>query len=289
MIRVIINADDLGKSHNVNEAIRGVLDQHVITSSTIMANTLRWEEVQEIVRTHPDASFGVHLNLTEGRAITRNPLLLENKIVDADFIFTKRVRDVQDWHAPLLQAIYDEWDAQIRLTIEHDIPVSHIDGHHHIHAFYPFRDILVQLLSKYHIPYVRNRYVFPLSGMKDLLYRIGCWCSKSNMLFDLAQSQHWKEKSKGFAFVSNAMETARWQQTIHKVVKMTDYFDAYDGMLQRVRSGIVIPDNSVVELMCHPGHPNYMQEYERIKKNEFELFCSQIQLITYNEYIAQDI
>ena len=63
MIRIIINADDLGKDSQVNDKISEALQNGFITSSTIMANIELWDEVHKIVDANPKASFGVHLNL----------------------------------------------------------------------------------------------------------------------------------------------------------------------------------------------------------------------------------
>lgn len=91
-VSIIINADDLGKNHIVNEAIREALSLGVISSSTIMANSSSWEEVHAIVDENPQASFGVHLNLTEGKALTASSVFHQMNIVDNDNCFTKRIR-----------------------------------------------------------------------------------------------------------------------------------------------------------------------------------------------------
>ncbi|MBO7301461.1 MAG: ChbG/HpnK family deacetylase, partial [Bacteroidaceae bacterium] len=49
MIKIIINADDLGLSSKVNKAIGDALRKEVITSSTILANSNTWEEIHDIV------------------------------------------------------------------------------------------------------------------------------------------------------------------------------------------------------------------------------------------------
>ena len=166
---MIINADDLGKSSEVNEAIGHALEDGVITSSTIMANSTTWDQVHKIIDRNPQASFGVHLNLTEGRALTINPVLTAAGIVDENNVFTKNVRNLPNYSDELLQAIKTEWDAQLNKVIKIEgINVTHIDGHHHIHTFYPFRFILIELLKKYGITKVRNRYNYPNSRVKVL-------------------------------------------------------------------------------------------------------------------------
>ena len=152
MLRFIINADDLGKDHSVNNAIGQALAAGVISSSSIMANSDSWDEVHKIVEQNPHASFGVHLNLTEGKALTENPVLFQNGIVDENNCFTKKVRSLSNYTNDILLAIKNEWLAQISKVIEIEgIKVSHVDGHHHIHTFYPFYDILIDCLNHYGI------------------------------------------------------------------------------------------------------------------------------------------
>ena len=38
-----------------------------------------------------------------------------------------------------------------------------------------------------------------------------------------------------------------------------------------------------IELMCHPGHPNYIKEYELIKAHTIEKYCTNSKLISYKE------
>lgn len=268
MIRVIINADDLGKSSEVNEAIGKALDARVITSSTIMANSTTWGEVHTIVDSNPQASFGVHLNLTEGRALTSNPVLRVAGIVDENNVFTKNVRNLPSYSDELLEAIKNEWDAQLDKVINTEgINVSHIDGHHHIHTFYPFRFILIDLLKKYGITKVRNRYNYPNGTIKSLANSAFSSLSASDLIFQFFERK--KSSHRLFYLVYSSMENARWRKLLGKYATMTEYFDSYEHFCQVIQS--LKPANSAtIELMCHPGHPLYRNEMGMIDENSAE-------------------
>lgn len=268
MIRVIINADDLGKSSEVNEAIGKALDARVITSSTIMANSTTWGEVHTIVDSNPQASFGVHLNLTEGRALTSNPVLRVAGIVDENNVFTKNVRNLPSYSDELLEAIKNEWDAQLDKVINTEgINVSHIDGHHHIHTFYPFRFILIDLLKKYGITKVRNRYNYPNGTIKSLANSAFSSLSASDLIFQFFERK--KSSHRLFYLVYSSMENARWRKLLGKYATMTEYFDSYEHFCQVIQS--LKPANSAtIELMCHPGHPLYRNEMGMIDENSVE-------------------
>lgn len=144
-----------------------------ITSASILANSQYWDEIHEIFESHPDASFGIHLNLTEGKALTENATFKSLGVVDAENKFTKNIRHLDMSDMGLKMAVYEEWDAQLyKVICIEGIPVTHIDGHHHIHTEYEFNDILIRLLNKYAISRVRNRYSYPLVGVKKLMKKI---------------------------------------------------------------------------------------------------------------------
>lgn len=69
-IRIIINADDFGRSETINDAIVRCLEEGAISSATIMANGLDWQAACRATAQFPRASFGVHLNLTDYRPIS---------------------------------------------------------------------------------------------------------------------------------------------------------------------------------------------------------------------------
>ncbi len=74
-MRLIINADDLGRSPEANRAIFDLMDQGLVTSATVMANGPYVNEVVPRLVHYPRCSFGVHLNITEFKPLTLNPCL----------------------------------------------------------------------------------------------------------------------------------------------------------------------------------------------------------------------
>lgn len=281
-LRIIINADDLGKSHTVNEAISEALSLHVISSSTIMANSTTWEEVHRIVDENPQASFGIHLNLTEGKALTDNKVFHNFNVVDANNCFTKGIRKVKHPSKELLDAVYKEWDAQISKVLNtENISASHLDGHHHIHADFAFRKVLVSLCKKYGINKVRNRYTLPVYGVRHGV----------NALFEvlsvvpgmLSMANRVSGFGKPFALMHSVVEMASWQKELKRVAQLPDFFDAYETTCARLKDGIVYPDESTIEMMCHPGHPNYMNEFEMIKAHAIDKYISDYEFISYKD------
>jgi len=69
-MQVIVNADDLGMSANVNEAIFELIAAGRISSATLMANGPAMREAAARLHLFPHCSFGVHLNLTQFQPLT---------------------------------------------------------------------------------------------------------------------------------------------------------------------------------------------------------------------------
>ena len=277
MVRVIINADDLGKSHEVNTAIAEALSDKAITSSTILANNSTWEEVHQIVNDNPDASVGVHLNLTEGIALTDSPILRKYQVVDENNCFTKGIREVADFTEELVQVVYEEWDAQIRKVSEVEgIAITHFDGHHHVHSILPLAGIICKLGEKYNIHKLRNRYFYPRGRVYGLMRGVARIPFLSGML------NRSNGNGKLMPILQREAENALWQRQISQTFKTPDYFNAYESEASLLKSGITLPEGTVIELMCHPGHPDFEKEYQMIKDrtiNTFQVFS----LISYRE------
>lgn len=277
MIRIIINADDLGKDSQVNDKISEALQNGYITSSTIMANTELWDEVHKIVDANPKASFGVHLNLTEGKALTKQPVFVERGVVDDNNCFTKKIREVNLNDAELQKAVLQEWDAQIKKVVEEQgIAITHLDGHHHIHTQYAFREILSSLAEKWRIRYVRSRYIYPQKGLGKIIRTL-----VSNEFPSFWYNLTVSKNNRLFSVIHSCAETELWRRYMSQQCLMTDYFDSYEHFYHQLTSDCKVTDGKVVELMCHPGHPNYEEEYGMVMSGLLLKHLAMIELTSY--------
>ncbi len=248
-MRIIINADDLGLSQTVNRAIKEALSSGCITSSTILANTVYWDEVCSVVDGFPNASFGVHLNLTEGKALIENPLMKRYEIVDSDYCFTKKIKNLDNLPVELREALIDELDLQIKTVVSHGIHISHIDGHHHVHAGSVLSPVIQEIVKRNSITVIRNRYKspvhFPHFGIKDFFWR------------------------------SKFIKTG---------VQFTDYFDSYSGFVKKLKVGEKYGDDTTIELMCHPGGVKYVDEMAQVSSHEISNYLPNVKFISYKEF-----
>ncbi|MFZ5476443.1 MAG: carbohydrate deacetylase [Myxococcota bacterium] len=109
-MRVIVNADDLGLSGRVNDAIARCVDAGVVTSVSVLARAPLFGEAVAMLRARPDVSVGVHLDLTEFSSLGR--------------------------FAPAAR-VAAEWRDQLARVRDAGLDVTHLDSHQHVHWRYP--------------------------------------------------------------------------------------------------------------------------------------------------------
>lgn len=151
---VIINADDFGFSPGVTEGILRAHGQGVLTSTTVMANMPYAAEAVQRLAAVPDLGVGVHLNASQGPALSA----AGRALAGPDGIMNRTATGVIAAcirHPSLLQAVEAEFDAQIRWVLDHGIVPTHLDSHRHSHAFCPIFARVVRLARRYSIPFVR--------------------------------------------------------------------------------------------------------------------------------------
>ena len=129
---LIINADDLGYSPGVNDAIFGLMEKGLVTSASLMANAPSVEAACERIASFPNCSFGVHLNVTEFRPIKDSPGLESLQDKSGEFV-KGRIRRFSV-EKSLEHAIFAEYCLQIEKLHDLGVNVSHIDSHHYVHS-----------------------------------------------------------------------------------------------------------------------------------------------------------
>ena len=134
MLRLIINADDLGLTSGVNRAIEEAARAGAITSATLMANSSRFEEAVASARKLPGLKIGCHVVLVDGEPLSSQVNSLTNgtgkfRSSLKDFALAAgKKRIAQD-------EIQREAQAQIRKIQSAGLTLTHVDTHKHTHIF----------------------------------------------------------------------------------------------------------------------------------------------------------
>lgn len=134
-VRLIVNADDYGRTAAVSEGIRATHLNGIVSSTSAMMNLPGVEEELRLARTRtPGLGLGVHLILTSGRPLL--PPAEVRSLVDArgDFLrpgaFLERLAYLDPGQ------VRAEWRAQIeRFRQATGQAPTHLDSHHHASYF----------------------------------------------------------------------------------------------------------------------------------------------------------
>ncbi len=129
-VRVIINADDLGISRPVNDAIVEWAEAGIVTSVSAMGAAPCQDPDAARRLDALGVSIGVHCNLSQFTPLT-DPAPLQT-LLKADGTFDTVVRTVKAT-SELRAAVERELAAQIAAVAALGIDPSHLDSHHHDH------------------------------------------------------------------------------------------------------------------------------------------------------------
>src|SRR5882724_5151255 len=66
--RLIVNADDFGRSTSINQAVIRAHREGILTSASLMVNEPGLDEAVSLARNHPGLGVGLHLSLLCGHS-----------------------------------------------------------------------------------------------------------------------------------------------------------------------------------------------------------------------------
>ena len=132
--RLIVNADDFGRSHSINQAVIRAHQEGILTSASLMVNEPGLDEAVKLAKENPRLGIGLHLALILGHStlppenipglvnarseFSRNPVSTGLR-----YYFNRRLRE------PLQAEIHAQFD-RFRAT---GLPLDHVNGHLHLH------------------------------------------------------------------------------------------------------------------------------------------------------------
>lgn len=153
--KFILNSDEFGKSKAFNRAVLEGYHNGFLTGASLCANGKAFNAaVNEIIPECPNLSVGIHLNITNGRSLTKVPLLTNKRGKFNKNFFTILLNSN---NKKFLEQVECEFRTQIE-TVMNYAKVFHIDSQSHIHAIPNIFKITAKLAKEYNIPFVRTQY-----------------------------------------------------------------------------------------------------------------------------------
>lgn len=279
MRKLIINADDLGMSHEQNDQILQCIELGVITSSTLMANGPFFEEGVKIAKQYPQISVGVHLNIIEFAPLTNAEVFRKHGMLDADGNFIEGAAFVVPMNEELKQAVFEEWDAQISKVEEAGITPSHCDSHEHAHTRTELAEVLCRVLDKHQIRRVRRRIIPSIRVMLRAKQQ------PASVHYDKSKAVKTKKRSVIYRrlhlFVVK-YKSWQWNRQMRRKYILTDAFYSFREFYSFRNILHLGGKSSVVELMCHPGNKPFQKETDNLM-NAKSWMSDDFQLTNYNQ------
>lgn len=133
--QLIVNADDFGASDEVNEAIIRAHKEGVLTSASLMVTGAAFEQAVRLAKENPRLAVGIHLVTVVGRSVL--PKSEIPSLVDEGQNFSNNPTAAGLKYFFSMSArreLKKEIRAQFEKFHSTGLPLSHIDGHLHLHV-----------------------------------------------------------------------------------------------------------------------------------------------------------
>jgi chitin disaccharide deacetylase len=154
--RLIVNADDFGRSPAVNQAVIRAHREGILTTTSLMVNEPGCAEAVALARHNPRLGVGLHLTLLCGRSAL--PPGQIPGLVNARGEFTDNPAGAgfrYFFRRSLREQLRAEIYAQFRRFQATGLPLDHVNGHLHLHLHPVVFGILMEAAGQFGIKRLR--------------------------------------------------------------------------------------------------------------------------------------
>ncbi len=268
--RLIVNADDFGRSGSINEAVIRAHREGILTTTSLMVNEEGCQEAVLLAKENPRLGVGLHLTLICGRSALSAEEI--PGLVDAGGRFSSnpvstgyRYFARKELHAQLEAEIA----AQFRKFHDTGLTLDHVNGHLHLHLHPTVFKILMDHASEWKIrrmrlsydPFwfnvglVRGRWLYRLAHA--LVFRF--LCPRSRRVLD-------ERRIRYVPLVFGMLQDSRVDEAF--VLKLLAHLPSGDS-----------------ELYCHPSLGQFKHEFDALVSANVRALIKKfdVQLIRYQD------
>jgi hopanoid biosynthesis associated protein HpnK len=143
--RLIINADDFGRSHSINQAVIRAHREGVLTSASLMVNEAGFDEAVELARANPPLGVGLHLTLLCGHSALSHEKIPGLANANREFGDNPALAGFRYLaKRNLREQLRAEIHAQFERFRHTGLSLDHVNGHLHMHLHPVVLNILVR-------------------------------------------------------------------------------------------------------------------------------------------------
>lgn len=257
MKRVIVTADDFGRSRQVNRAVIQSHQNGILTCASLMVSGEAADEAVHLAKMNPTLKVGLHLVLVDGFSVLSPEEIPD--LVDAQRRFADQpaVAGVGYFFSSRIKRqVAKECEAQIQKFLSTGLTLDHLNSHHHLHIHPTIANIVTGLARKHTIPAVR----LPYQGLRTLTGPTTCMA---------AMMLPWVLYLK-ICLLKAGIKHNREIFGLYETGTMTE--SAWLGLIAKLKPG-------VTEVFCHPADVPAADDPEQGPADrgheEFKALCSQ--------------
>jgi hopanoid biosynthesis associated protein HpnK len=154
--QVIVNADDFGRSEEINDAIIRAHREGVLTSCSLMVSGAAFEQAVQLAKANPRLGVGIHLVTVVGRSVLPHPEIPSLVDEQQNFSNDPNQAGLKYYFSPQARReLRKELAAQFAKFAATGLPFSHIDGHLHLHVHPVIFKIAIELGIQYGVRRMR--------------------------------------------------------------------------------------------------------------------------------------
>jgi predicted glycoside hydrolase/deacetylase ChbG (UPF0249 family) len=209
-IRLVVEGDDFGMCHTVNEAVMKCFKDGIMTQTSLLVPPPWFTESVQLCKENPEMQVGVHLDLcAEWYPYRWRPVLPISEVptlVDKDGYFFRTNQEFLK-AKPNVNEVERELKAQVQLALDKGINVTYLDTHMGTANIMPLSKKVVKKISK--------EFRIPLS--KDLVekFNIQWMGSIESEIGDWTKQRDPKDRPKALLDIIRSLNEGIWMMIVH--------------------------------------------------------------------------
>jgi hypothetical protein len=210
VIRLIVEGDDFGMCHAVNEAVVKCFKEGIMTQTSLLVPPPWFTESTQLYKENPEMQVGVHLDLcAEWYPYRWKPVLPTSEVptlVDKDGYFYRTNQEFLK-AKPKVDEVEKELRAQIQLALNKEITVTYLDTH--------MGTASIMQETKKAVEEISEEFVIPLS--RDLVEKFGIqWAgSIESECDDWTKQRDPKDRPKALLDIVKGLKPGIWMMIVH--------------------------------------------------------------------------
>ena len=154
--RLIVNADDFGRSASINAAVLQAHREGILTTASLMVNEPACEEAVDLAKQNPRLGVGLHLTLLDGRAALAPDKIPGLVNSSGEFPINPVAVGLKYFFRPGLRAqLESEMAAQFEKFRATGLKLDHVNGHLHLHLHPVVFGILMRRARDWSLTHLR--------------------------------------------------------------------------------------------------------------------------------------